>query len=127
MSLETHNAGEEDVHLQGLQCGIRPTASYISERRSSTFVPQASADITPAGSRLLRFKLSDQSGFLDGSPLRLTFKLNNKHNADPLNPLGVTPNFTLSPYANYRQRERRDRRRGGTGKRDAIVGPSQTL
>ena len=90
MSLETHIAGAEDALIAGLHFGHRNTASYITERRSATFAPQTSADITPAGSRLLRFNLSDQSGFLDGSTVRLAFKLNNS-GGSALFPLGDTP------------------------------------
>ena len=90
MSLETHIAGAEDALIDGLHFGNRSTASYITERRSSTFAPQTSADITPAGSRLLCFALSDQSGFLDGATVRLAFKLNSLAGT-VLHPLGDSP------------------------------------
>ena len=90
MSLETHIAGAEDALISGLHFGNRNTASYITERRSATFAPQTSADITPAGSRLLRFNLSDQSGFLDGSTVRLAFKLNNS-GGSAIFPSGTRP------------------------------------
>ena len=91
MSLETHIAGAEDVLPQGLHFGNRLTASYITERRSSTFAPQTSAYITPAGSRLLRFNMSDQSGFLGSSTVRLIFKITNNHATNALTPIVESP------------------------------------
>ena len=62
MSLETHIAGAEDKLLDSLHFAGKTSASYVTERRSVTFAPQTSANISPAGVRLIRFNLSDQNG-----------------------------------------------------------------
>jgi hypothetical protein len=77
MSLETHIAGAEDKLLDSLHFAGKPSASYVTERRSVTFVPQNSANITPAGVRLVRFNLADQNGWLMGDSLRLIMTIHN--------------------------------------------------
>ena len=103
MSLETHIAGAEDALIDGLHFGNRLSASYIVERKASTFAPQTSADITPAGSRLLRFNLSDQSGFLDGQTVRLIFKFTNTGGGQ-YDTAGRLADLPLSPNARHCER-----------------------
>ena len=84
MSLETHIAGVDDALVPPLHFSGSPnTASYITERRNCSFAPQSGGVFGPGGVRLLRFNLADQSGFLDGSTLRLAFKLKNTHASPP--------------------------------------------
>ena len=90
MSLETHIAGAEDKLLDSLHFAGKTSASFVTERRSVTFAAQTSANITPAGSRLLRFNLADQSGWLDGSTLRLIMTIHNSK-ATPLVPICDSP------------------------------------
>ena len=77
MSLETHIAGAEDKLLDSLHFAGKTSASYVTERRSVTFAPQTSANISPAGVRLVRFNLSDQNGWLVGDTLRLIMTIHN--------------------------------------------------
>jgi len=65
------------------------TASYIKERHCSCFHPLGSNIYQPtAGTRLLRFVISDGTAFLDPSTARLAFTLNN---TTPLGTGGVAP------------------------------------
>jgi hypothetical protein len=91
MSLETHISGSEDALIAGLAFSGRNTASYITERREVSFAPQTSANIRPSGSRLLRFSLADQQGFLMGDTVRLAFKITNLSPTGPLVPITDSP------------------------------------
>ena len=86
MSLETHIAGSEDALLDALHFGGRNSASYITERRQVTFAPSSAASWKPAGTRLMRWNLADQSGWLDGKTVRLFFTLTNLSTT-----VGLTP------------------------------------
>ena len=97
MSLETHIAGSDDRLIDGLHFAGRNTASYVVARNSVSFAPQTSADIAPRGSRLLRFSLADQQGWLDGGSVRLIFKLPN------LKPTGTLQPITDSPAPMFRR------------------------
>jgi hypothetical protein len=77
MSLETHIAGAEDKLLDTLHFEGKTSASYVTERRSVSFAPQAASNFTPQRVRLMRLNLADQTGWLEGSTLRLIFALHN--------------------------------------------------
>jgi hypothetical protein len=47
MSLETHIAGAEDKLLDSLHFAGKTSASYVTERRSVSFAPQAASNFTP--------------------------------------------------------------------------------
>jgi len=92
MSLETHIAGVDDALVSPLHFSGSPnTASYVTERRNCSFAPQSGGVFGPGGVRLLRFNLADQSGFLDGSTLRLAFELKNTHASNSLTPISSSP------------------------------------
>ena len=90
MSLETHIAGAEDKLLDSLHFAGKTSASYVTERRSVSFAPQAASNFTPNGVRLLRFALSDQTGWLEGNSLRLCMTIHNA-TANPLRPVVDSP------------------------------------
>ena len=90
MSLETHIAGAEDKLLDSLHFAGKTSASYVTERRSVSFAPQAASNFTPNGVRLMRFNLADQNGWLEGNTLRLVFTLHNA-TANPLVPICDSP------------------------------------
>jgi hypothetical protein len=77
MSLQTHIAGAEDKLLDLLHFAGKTSTSYVTERRSVTFAPQAASNFTPQGVRLMRFNLADQNGRLEGSTLRLVMTIRN--------------------------------------------------
>jgi hypothetical protein len=90
MSLETHIAGAEDKLLDSLHFAGKTSASYVTERRSVSFAPQAASNFTPQGVRLMRINLADQNGWLEGNTLRLIFTLHNSR-AVPLVPICDSP------------------------------------
>ncbi len=91
MSLETHIAGCDDRLIDGLHFAGRNTASYITQRSSCSFAPQTASNFKPSGSRLMRFSLADQQGWLDGGTVRLIFKLTNLHVTGSLQPITDSP------------------------------------
>ena len=91
MSLETHIAGSEDQLISGLHFSGSNTASYITDRRQVSFAPQSASNFKPSGSRLMRFSLADEQGFLDGATVRLIFKITNLSTTGALTPLVDSP------------------------------------
>ncbi len=91
MSLETHIAGSDDQLIAGLHFAGRNTASYITSRGNVSFAPQTASNFKPSGSRLMRFSLADQQGWLDGGTVRLVFKLTNLSGTGPLQPITDSP------------------------------------
>ena len=85
--LESVAAAQQDVLIPGLNFKLPQGASYVSQRRMSTFYPQGSNIYSPQGTRLIRFVLSDATNLLDLSTFRLAFQL---QNVDPVNPLQAT-------------------------------------
>jgi len=78
MALSLVAAGSPDVLSNAIQFDLPATASYIIGRTNTTWLPLGSATYTPdAGTRLLRFVLSDARGFLDPSSVVLSFRLMN--------------------------------------------------
>ena len=77
-SLETHVASIEDSLIDGMSFGNRPTASYVTARRSTSFQPVSGGVFAPNQLRIIRFSINDNDGsWLDGSTLRLAFVLSN--------------------------------------------------
>ena len=76
--------------LDSLHFAGKTSASYVTERRSVSFAPQAASNFTPNGVRLMRFKLADQNGWLEGNTLRLCMTIHNA-TANPLRPVVESP------------------------------------
>ena len=91
MSLETHIAGSDDQLIAGMHFAGRNTASYITQRQSVSFAAQTASNFRPAGSRLMRFSLADQQGWLDGGTVRLIFKITNLNPNASLQPIVDSP------------------------------------
>ena len=85
--LESVAAAQQDVLIPGLNFKLPQGASYVSQRRMSTFFPQGSNIYSTYGTRLIRFVLSDATNLLDLNTFRLAFQL---LNGDAVNPLQAT-------------------------------------
>ena len=96
MSRETHIAGSDDQLIAGLHFAGRNTASYIVSRQNVSFAAQTASNFRPAGSRLMRFSLADQQGWLDGGSVRLIFKLTNLPVTCSLHPIVDSPPFLFT-------------------------------
>ena len=89
-SLETHVASIEDSLLAGMEYSNRPTASYVTARRATSFQPVSGGVFAPNALRLIRFSINDSDGsWLDGSTLRLAFVLSNTEG--PMIPTSFSP------------------------------------
>jgi hypothetical protein len=87
--LDSVASGLEDHLIPGINFKLGASASYIIGRRFATFYPQGSNTYTPtAGTRLIRFVLSDATNLLDLSTFRLAFQLINNDAAKDLVLLG---------------------------------------
>ncbi len=91
MSLETHIAGSDDRLIDSLFFAGKNTASYMTSRSSVSFAPQTASNFKTSGSRLMRFSLMDQQGWLDGGTVRLVFKITNLHVSGSLAPITDSP------------------------------------
>jgi len=98
MSLEAAATAQSDSLLPGLSYTLGQTASYITERRFSTWWPQGSNIYNYAnGQRVIRFTITDAgNGLLDLSTIRLGFVIRNTHGANPLVLDGTTPMVLFS-------------------------------
>ena len=86
--LESIAAASDDMLIPGLNFKLPQGASYVSQRRFSTFFPQGSNIYSTTGTRLIRFVLSDATNLLDLSTFRLAFQLSNTDGANYLQPTG---------------------------------------
>ena len=91
-SLETHVASIEDSLIDGMSFGNRPTASYVTARRSTAFQPVSGGVFAPNALRIIRFSINDNDGsWLDASTLRLAFVLSNTGAASVMYPNTQSP------------------------------------
>ena len=85
MALEGAAAGQQDFLIPGIDFKLPQGASYISGRRFATFHPQGSNIYSPnAGTRLIRFVISDATALLDLSTVRLAYQFTNTDGANEL-------------------------------------------
>jgi hypothetical protein len=68
----------EDVMLSNLDFRLNSTASYVQNRRASTFFCSGSNEYSPAGVRVMKIPISTENGWLDPETLRVQFTVNNK-------------------------------------------------
>ena len=69
----------EDVMLSNLDFRLNSTASYVQNRRASTFFCSGSNEYLPAGVRVIKIPISTESGWLDPETLRVQFTANTKN------------------------------------------------
>ena len=71
----------EDVMRSNLDDRLNSTASYVQNRRASTFFCSGSNEYSPAGVRVTKIPISTESGRLGPETLRVQFTVNNKTEA----------------------------------------------
>ncbi len=89
--LESVIASSEDLLIKGLHYASSQTSSYITSRSNSTFPPNTASDFSPRGSRLMRFTLAQDGGWLDAGTMRLLFKITNEDSSASLTPVTDSP------------------------------------
>ena len=92
--MEASTNSAEDYLIDGLSFKLKPGASYVTERKSSTFWSIGSNVYTPVGGvKLIKFQLNgDDGNWLDPSSVVMPFELVN--NATP----GTIGNDVLRPF-----------------------------
>ena len=77
-SLDIHVASLEDSLIDGMSFANRPTASYITGRRSTSFPTQSGGAFSSTNLRIMRFNCADSDGaWMDGGRLRVAFQIHN--------------------------------------------------
>ena len=74
--MEGHTQSVEDVLIDSLSFKLQPGASYVTERRSSTFHPQGSNIYSSNGTKLIKLLITGDS-WLDPSTFRVMFDVLN--------------------------------------------------
>jgi hypothetical protein len=91
-AMESHAQAVEDHLIDGLSFKFRPTASYVTDRRSVTFFPQGGDKYSSAtGVKVIRITLNGDQ-WLDPSTVKLMFTFKNT-TATPCLP--ITPNPSI--------------------------------
>ncbi len=89
--LESVIASSDDLLIKGLHYAGSQTSSYITSRSNASFVPNTASDFKPSGSRLIRFQLAQESGWMDAGTCRLLFRLTNLSPTATLTPITDSP------------------------------------
>ncbi len=89
--LESVIASSDDLLIKGLHYAGSQTSSYIVSRSNASFVPNTASDFKPSGSRLIRFQLAQESGWMDSGTCRLLFRLTNLSPTVMLTPITDSP------------------------------------
>ena len=75
--MEHHAQSVEDALIGGLSYKLKPGASYITNRRSVSFMASGGNQYSSTGVKVMRFNLTADQ-WLDPSTFRVAFQLNNK-------------------------------------------------
>ena len=74
--MEQHAQSVEDNLIEGLSFKLRPTASYVTDRRSVTFWPSGGNSYSPSSVTVVKIMVSDDQ-WLDPCTACLFFSLHN--------------------------------------------------
>jgi hypothetical protein len=75
--MEATTSAIEDVLVNSFDYKLKPSATYVTERRNCTFFSQGSNTYSPSGVRVLKFQLSS-NGWLDPDSVRIMYTLVNE-------------------------------------------------
>ncbi len=89
--LESVISSSDDLLIKGLHYASSQTSSYITSRSNVSFAPNAASDFKPSGSRLMRFSLAQDSGWIDPGTMRLLFRITNLRPTSSLQPVTDSP------------------------------------
>lgn len=79
--MEHHAQSVEDALIGGLSYKLKPGASYVTNRRSVSFMASGGNQYSSNGVKVMRFNLTADQ-WLDPSSFRIAFQLNNKSLTD---------------------------------------------
>jgi hypothetical protein len=75
--MEHHAQSVDDALIGGLSYKLKPGASYVTNRRSVSFMASGGNQYSPSGVKVIRFNLTADQ-WLDPSTFRVMFQLNQK-------------------------------------------------
>ena len=79
--MEHHAQSVDDALIGGLSYKLKPGASYVTNRRSASFMASGGNQYSSTGVKVMRFNLTADQ-WLDPSTFRVAFQLNNKSLTD---------------------------------------------
>ena len=75
--MKHHAQSVDDALIGGLSCKLKPGASYVTNRRSVSYMATGGNRYSPSGVKVMRFNLiGDQ--WMDPSTFRVMFQINSK-------------------------------------------------
>ena len=92
--MESHAQRVDDVLSESLSFKLRAGASYVIDRKSSTFHPSGGNDYSSSGIRVIKFSLNSE-GWMDPSTLNVFMEIHSTSTTtgSVLQPLSANPNM----------------------------------
>jgi len=75
--MEHHAQSVDDALIGGLSYKLKPGASYVTNRRSVSYMATGGNQYSPSGVKVMRFHLTGDQ-WMDPSTFRVMFQINNK-------------------------------------------------
>ena len=88
-TMESHAQSVEDNLIASLSFKLRPGASYVTDRKSSTYFSQGN-QFSPSGVKVIKMMLNSSDGWLDPSTVKLFMNIRNDGTA-PITPRVAGP------------------------------------
>jgi hypothetical protein len=83
--------------VDSLDFSLGATADYVTSRLMTSFAPSGGTAFNPrSGTKIMRFHLADELGWLDGGSLRISFDIVNLDAANPLQLVSAIPRCLFS-------------------------------
>ena len=79
--MESHAQGVEDNLIDSLSFKLRPGASYVTDRKSSTYFSQGN-QFSPSGIKVIKMMLNSADGWLDPSTVKSFMNIENDSTDD---------------------------------------------
>jgi len=84
-----HAQSVDDNLIDSLSFKLRPGASYVTDRKSSTFLSQGN-QFSPGGVKVIKMMINSSDGWLDPNTVKLVMNVTNK-SADIIRPRVAGP------------------------------------
>ena len=73
--MESHLSGTDSALLENFQFKLPSNASYVTDRKQSTFFASGSNIYSPTGTRVIKISINDSSSWLDPESVLVSFVL----------------------------------------------------
>ena len=88
--MEHHAQSVDDALIGGLSYKLKAGASYVTNRRSVSYMATGGNQYSPSGVKVMRFNLTGDQ-WMDPSTFRVMFQINNKVLSEGLNQRSLKP------------------------------------